>query len=399
VEPALKSATGDGVTGSVPALPAGAVAPVTGGTDVFKAAAAPNAVADAVAESVNVSPYHPSVAVEGAQYKLAEHSIVLERGEDASPGMGVNDPTPDLFKELRGFLDESAQTLSSDLSVVRIHEGKIWFGLKVYDGEGYYGLGGVGFFDPRSGRTGMLRHPAMVDKTVASIRFEGNTLVLELEEAGWEMVDVDPADMELKREVLRFDPGDRDPRAGEAPSMPAWWARERQSILDLGLEEAMLRRDAAERSGRDAAFAGAEIELDKTCRISTDSRECTFELNEGSVKLEAWEIRATRGGDGCPPNSMGAIVAQVHIGAMGGDFLTLATEEAKDRRHYSETTTPKGQSRWVVDAGQRRAQIHRLGTQTIPAECDPSRSPQPRLREADFRVQVLRIPLSRKSRA
>ena len=48
-----------------------------------------------------------------------------------------------------------------ELSYATVYSDTIWVGFSFYDGEGSTGIGGIGFYDPLSQETGVLRHPAL----------------------------------------------------------------------------------------------------------------------------------------------------------------------------------------------------------------------------------------------
>ncbi|MDP2209628.1 MAG: rhodanese-like domain-containing protein [Bacteroidota bacterium] len=67
----------------------------------------------------------------------------------------------DLFKEIQG--------ISYDINCTTIDENKIWVGFSFYEGEGYEGYGGIGFYNITSGEIGVLRHPVLVNHSARDI--------------------------------------------------------------------------------------------------------------------------------------------------------------------------------------------------------------------------------------
>ncbi len=59
-----------------------------------------------------------------------------------------------------------------------IHNDKIWFGISIYNGEGFDGYGGIGFFDLKTKRFGVLRHPALVNCSTREIYFGENSIYI-----------------------------------------------------------------------------------------------------------------------------------------------------------------------------------------------------------------------------
>lgn len=60
--------------------------------------------------------------------------------------------------------------VESEIGTAVVAEGRLWFGMSFYGGEGNDGMGGVGFFDPKLNRLGMLRHPALVDCSARAVQ-------------------------------------------------------------------------------------------------------------------------------------------------------------------------------------------------------------------------------------
>jgi hypothetical protein len=58
------------------------------------------------------------------------------------------------------------------------HGGYVWFGLAFYDGEGYTGVGGLGRFDPSTGRVELRRPPLLRDWSAGALAHDGKNLWL-----------------------------------------------------------------------------------------------------------------------------------------------------------------------------------------------------------------------------
>lgn len=79
----------------------------------------------------------------------------------------------------QGYLDPKEYQLEQNaVSPVRIGR-KTWFGITFYSGEGVTGVGGIGFYDERLGKTGILRLPELVKCSVKSLTAEGASLRIE----------------------------------------------------------------------------------------------------------------------------------------------------------------------------------------------------------------------------
>lgn len=77
-----------------------------------------------------------------------------------------------------GRLDRHYELAQKTDSLVRIGR-KIWFGFSFYDSEGVTGVGGIGFYDERLRKTGILRLPELVQCSVKSLTVEGASLRIE----------------------------------------------------------------------------------------------------------------------------------------------------------------------------------------------------------------------------
>lgn len=78
-----------------------------------------------------------------------------------------------------GYLDPKEYQLEQKaISPVKIGL-KTWFGITFYSGEGTTGVGGIGFYDERLGKTGILRLPELVQCSVKSLTPDGTTLRIE----------------------------------------------------------------------------------------------------------------------------------------------------------------------------------------------------------------------------
>jgi hypothetical protein len=58
----------------------------------------------------------------------------------------------------------------------QIEGNRIWFGKSFYDGEGYTGVGAIGYFDRPAKKFAFLRIPEVVDWSVSNLLVEGDTL-------------------------------------------------------------------------------------------------------------------------------------------------------------------------------------------------------------------------------
>ena len=74
------------------------------------------------------------------------------------------------------YLDD-VDEVESGIGVAVIAEDKLWFGMSFYGGESMDGMGGIGFFDPRLQKIGILRHPALVNCSVKEIQVTPSEII------------------------------------------------------------------------------------------------------------------------------------------------------------------------------------------------------------------------------
>jgi hypothetical protein len=72
------------------------------------------------------------------------------------------------FDEHRMTFFDVVQNVASVAKAVYGETSKVWAGFDFYEGEGWEGYGGVGFYDRNKKQIGVLRHPALVDYSVES---------------------------------------------------------------------------------------------------------------------------------------------------------------------------------------------------------------------------------------
>ncbi len=71
-------------------------------------------------------------------------------------------------KRKTNFFDV-VEDVSSDPQTMYVSGTRIWVGFAFYEGEGFEGYGGIGFYDSKTNQIGVLRHPALVDYSVKSL--------------------------------------------------------------------------------------------------------------------------------------------------------------------------------------------------------------------------------------
>ena len=86
---------------------------------------------------------------------------------------------PDLPK-VYGFnpLDSKSMYHADDchVSSACTFQGRIWVGFSRHSSEGYIGIGGIGYWEPKSNQIGILRHPSVLNMTVEDISVTSDTI-------------------------------------------------------------------------------------------------------------------------------------------------------------------------------------------------------------------------------
>jgi len=117
------------------------------------------------------------------QFVIGDTSITLVQSEMyysgftylGKDGLEATISVPGLTKAMLAHyrknhsLDDIDEVVS-EIGAVVVEENKLWFGMSFYGGEGWDGMGGVGFFDPKSKKIGILRHPALLNCSVKKIQ-------------------------------------------------------------------------------------------------------------------------------------------------------------------------------------------------------------------------------------
>jgi hypothetical protein len=62
------------------------------------------------------------------------------------------------------------------ISAVAVHNDRIWVAFSFYNGEGVTGLGGIGYYELADGAVGLLRHPGLLDVSIAELLVNDDTI-------------------------------------------------------------------------------------------------------------------------------------------------------------------------------------------------------------------------------
>ena len=135
------------------------------------------------------SPFAP-IIVAGNSYRFDHLSIRVHgtRGYKIEPAVSFPTPTIALILKYRPTLlddfhiDTTKKNVmdyvSADASIgaVMVLGDRIWVGLSFYEGEGSHGIAGIGFFDPLTGKIGILRHPALLSDSTHELFVTRDTI-------------------------------------------------------------------------------------------------------------------------------------------------------------------------------------------------------------------------------
>jgi|GEM_PF-3378343 len=70
-------------------------------------------------------------------------------------------------------------TAEYELIYATVYSDTIWVGFSFYEGEGFTGIGGIGFFDPVSQETGILRHPALWKCSLEALEVTSDSIYVQ----------------------------------------------------------------------------------------------------------------------------------------------------------------------------------------------------------------------------
>ncbi len=215
-------------------------------------------------------------------------SMLLEYRPDVKKHFSYN-------KELSFF--DIIEDVESEISTATIADDKIWVGFSFYEGEGWEGFGGIGFYDLKSNEIGVLRHSALVGCSVKSLMVKDKKIYI-LTIANYELsstvcnglVIIDMANLETKAFVP---PGtsvlwDKDESNSDSAAkyydkpiskiisdkrfitkpIKSWEKKQQEVILRIGLEQYMIKQAKQEKDKREAALSKATILVEQNVTIN-----------------------------------------------------------------------------------------------------------------------------------
>jgi len=205
----------------------------------------------------------------------------------------VKDYTSDASQA--GFRDIVSAVASEIMAGCVSEDGEIWVGFGFYEGEGSDGIGGIGYFDPRTGESGVLRHPALVDYSISDLKVTADTIYAVTKGFYEGASTVGNGLVAISRRTLhaiaRVPPGtstlwDTETQETVAPMyerpitdlisdqrfipkvLPDWPATTEQVIKNAGAKAFMSLSQRQEQNTRQAALSRAVVISDESLRAS-----------------------------------------------------------------------------------------------------------------------------------
>lgn len=120
-----------------------------------------------------------SIVKKGYKYLLLEDRILKLKKDEVVGTFWLPQPTSEYLIQMRPkakpYYREGAP-IKNSIGPFFIEEDKIWFGITFYDGEGRWGLGGIGFFDTKEEKWGLLHLKILKASSVDCILRDGNRI-------------------------------------------------------------------------------------------------------------------------------------------------------------------------------------------------------------------------------
>ncbi len=282
------------------------------------------------------------------------------------------------YNEKFSFFD-IVEDVESEISTAFVAENKIWVGFSFYEGEGWEGYGGIGFYDLESNRIGVLRHPALMDCSVKSLMVKDKKIYI-LTIGNYELsstvcnglVIIDMTNLETKAFIP---PGnsllwDKDEGYGSAAeyydrpiseiikdrrfvpkSIKSWSKQKRSEILKVGLEHYMIEQAEREKAKRNRALSEAIILRDEIVKLT---------FNEKGNKVESKSVdgvsfwgnfkKLKQIIPGSPERF--CTISGIYCASFG--FRLIENNKIKIPLIYPPNVIPKGVNMWInAEKGER----------------------------------------------
>lgn len=234
----------------------------------------------------------------------------------------------------KGFIDV-VEDVSSTIDTAFLADGKLWVGFGFYEGEGWEGYGGIGFYDPKTKKVGVLRHPALIDYSVKAMMVTDTMLYVqtignyEIESTvGNGLVMINRRSLEARALVP---PGtstsrNKDDTASVAPlynkpipellrdnrlvekSVPQYVPTLAESIQAIGIDSFMIKTAHEEKATRNRAASKAKITED-VLKFPRPDNGWLVKGENTSVELNAGILSSFN--PGCAINGITHFIIQV----------------------------------------------------------------------------------------
>jgi len=249
--------------------------------------------------------------VNGNLYKLQHYGVFKKNGNPWQKTASFARPTVCLLETYRPevrrhfYLDEEKDLLFNAVEdvvstiVTSIQaDNKIWVGFSFYEGEGWEGYGGIGFFDTSTREMGVLRHPALVNCSVQSLKVTKDKIYVatianyELSSGvcnGLVVIDLMTSEAKTLKppgpSLLKHKDGGEnvlqyydkpivemisDPRFVES-DVENFTSEVRDQIQQMSLEQFMIEEYKREKQKREQAVANARLVKNETVMVDSSS--------------------------------------------------------------------------------------------------------------------------------
>lgn len=315
--------------------------------------------------------------VNGQIFRVGEYAIAIENGAN-SFYIELPHATNAMLKRYRtGINKEFDYVVDTTIGATTVAEGKIWFGLNFYSGEGHEGIGGVGFFDPVTQKFGLLRHPAVIDCAIRSIEVSSDSISV-LTYSAWEygtgdckgaiVIDRKTLSYTIHRRTRTKTNGHSDVydnpaltkkqilalREGRIGPLRELWEKADGPVVDeqlatlvkdRGLDTVMLEQAEFERSWFRGAKEAGKTQLTQRCLLEDVEKKLSLKCdirNGGEVDVEAFG-GSTLSGYQCEPGGFYWITlttnktishgVEAHVFPPGRTFYGSTAETAKKQQY------------------------------------------------------------------
>lgn len=200
--------------------------------------------------------------------------------------------------------NQNLDEVESEIGAAVVAENKLWFGMSFYGGEGTDGMGGIGFFDPKLKKIGLLRHPVLAYCSAKSIqvtpseivvlthaqgelgegicnglvRINRKTLASTIQKPEGKVQAIWDKDGELsnaeKLAGKQYETAGRDLiehfKAWPSKPGPSYTGKFQEALDSMGFEQFMLEQAKIEYRWIDQAFKHGKVIYDQRCKVDAN---------------------------------------------------------------------------------------------------------------------------------